>query len=181
MKALGLKDEDELQSYFIRRMDAFLTGRGRRLIGWDEILEGGLAPDATVMSWRGEEGGIAAAQAGHDVVMAPNQLHLLRLLPGRRSGRRSRWPSAATCRWRRSTAYEPIPPALTPEEGQHVLGAQGQLWTEYMPDAARSSTWPSRGLSALAEVRLDARRAQGLRRFLRRAWPPTSSGWTSST
>ncbi|HXG65660.1 MAG TPA: beta-N-acetylhexosaminidase, partial [Blastocatellia bacterium] len=72
IKELGLKDEHELQSYFIRRMDEFLTKRGRRLIGWDEILEGGLAPGATVMSWRGDKGGIAAARAGHDVVMAPN-------------------------------------------------------------------------------------------------------------
>jgi len=71
MKELGLKDEHELQSYFIKRMDTFLTQKGRRLVGWDEILEGGLAPGATVMSWRGEAGGIAAAKAGHDVVMAP--------------------------------------------------------------------------------------------------------------
>ncbi len=72
MKELGLVNEEELQSYFIRRMDQFLTAHGRRLIGWDEILEGGLAPGATVMSWRGEAGGIAAARAKHDVVMAPN-------------------------------------------------------------------------------------------------------------
>src|SRR5438094_219418 len=71
IKELGLKDEHEMQSYFVQRMDSFLTKKGRRLIGWDEILEGGLAPGATVMSWRGVEGGIAAAKAGHDVVMAP--------------------------------------------------------------------------------------------------------------
>ena len=78
---LGLKDEHELQSYFIRRMDEFLTARGRRLIGWDEILEGGLAPNATVMSWRGEEGGIQAANAGHDVVMAPTTYTYLDYYP----------------------------------------------------------------------------------------------------
>lgn len=73
LKELGLKDEHELQSYFIRRMDTFLTSKGRRLIGWDEILEGGLAPGATVMSWRGVKGGITAAKSGHDVVMAPQR------------------------------------------------------------------------------------------------------------
>ena len=71
IKERGLKGEHELQSWFIKQMDTFLAERGRRLIGWDEILEGGLAPGATVMSWRGEKGGIAAAKAGHDVVMAP--------------------------------------------------------------------------------------------------------------
>ena len=73
MKELGLKDEDELQSWFITHIDKWLAARGRRLIGWDEILEGGLAPGAAVMSWRGEKGGIAAAKAGHDVVMAPEK------------------------------------------------------------------------------------------------------------
>src|SRR6202008_3399028 len=68
---LGLKDEDELQSWFTRRMDEFLTAHGRSLVGWDEILAGGLAPNAVVMSWRGTDGGIAAAQANHDVVMTP--------------------------------------------------------------------------------------------------------------
>ncbi len=81
IKELGLKNEDELQSYFIRRMDKFLTSKGRRLVGWDEILEGGLAPGATVMSWRGIEGGIHAAREGHDVVMTPDEIHLLRLQP----------------------------------------------------------------------------------------------------
>src|SRR5437868_14798251 len=71
MEELGLRNEEELQGWFIRQIDEWLTARGRRLVGWDEILEGGLAPGATVMSWRGEEGGIAAAKAGHDVVMAP--------------------------------------------------------------------------------------------------------------
>ena len=71
MQALGLKDENELQSWFVRQMDQFLAAHGRRLMGWDEILEGGLAPGATVMSWRGIAGGVAAAKAGHDVVMAP--------------------------------------------------------------------------------------------------------------
>src|SRR5262249_24431977 len=71
IKELGLKKEEELQGYFTRRLDEFLTSKGRRLVGWDEILEGGLAPNATVMSWRGEKGGTSAVQAGHDVVMTP--------------------------------------------------------------------------------------------------------------
>ena len=89
MRELGLKDEHELQSWFIRQMDGYLTARGRRLIGWDEILEGGLAPNATVMSWRGTAGGIAAARAGHDVVMAPTAAHVFRPLPVSRPSERA--------------------------------------------------------------------------------------------
>ena len=84
IKAEGLADEHELQSYFIRRMEKFLNDNGRRLIGWDEILEGGLAPNATVMSWRGADGGIESAKKGHDVVMSPNTYCYLGLLPIRR-------------------------------------------------------------------------------------------------
>ena len=148
MKELGLKDEDQLQSWFIAHMDKWLAARGRRLIGWDEILEGGLAPGATVMSWRGEKGGIAAAKAGHDVVMAPEKPTYFDYdnsenepLPIRRLNTLAE-----------VYAYEPIPTELDAAEAKHVLGAQGQLWTEYMPDAQRMEymAWPR--LSALAEV-----------------------------
>ena len=83
MRQEGLRDEEELQSWFIRRIEGFLRRKGRRLVGWDEILEGGLAPGATVMSWRGAAGGIAAASAGHDVVMSPNTHCYFRLLSAR--------------------------------------------------------------------------------------------------
>jgi hexosaminidase len=150
MRELGLANEEELQSYFIRRMDKFLTQRGRRLVGWDEILEGGLAPNATVMSWRGEEGGIAAAKAGHDVVMAPNHSTYLDYY---QSEDRESEPLAigGYVPLEKVYHYEPIPAALGPEEARHVLGAQGQLWTEYMPDYRQVEYMAFPRLSALAE------------------------------
>jgi hexosaminidase len=150
MKKEGLRNEDELQSWFIRHFDSWLQKRGRRLVGWDEILEGGLAPAATVMSWRGEEGGIAAAQAGHDVVMAPQKPtyldHSQTELPTEPPG------IGGHNSLEDVYAYRPVPKQLSAEEAKHVLGAQGQLWTEYMPDPKRVEymAWPR--LIALAEV-----------------------------
>jgi hexosaminidase len=151
MKELGLKDEEELQSYFVRRMDEFLTRQGRRLVGWDEILEGGLAPNATVMSWRGEAGGIAAARAGHDVVMSPNTSTYLDYY---QSEDRSKEPLAigGFVPLEKVYAYEPIPSALTPDEARHVLGAQAQLWTEYMPHTRDVEYMAFPRLCALAEA-----------------------------
>jgi len=126
IKELGLKDEHGLQSWIIGRMDAFLTQHGRRLVGWDEILEGGLAPNATVMSWRGVDGGIAAARAGHDVVMAPmNRTYFDHV----QSTDRSKEPPGIPLLTLLDSAYtfEPVPPALTPAESRHILGAQAQL------------------------------------------------------
>jgi hexosaminidase len=149
IKALGLKNEEELQSYFIRRMDQFLTANGRRLVGWDEILEGGLAPGATVMSWRGIEGGIAAARAGHDVVMAPTTYTYFDYYQAKTGE-----PLALGGFLPLDKVYEfePIPQELTAEEGRRVLGAQGQLWTEYIstPEYLEYMTFPR--MSALAEV-----------------------------
>src|SRR5688572_30421062 len=127
IRELGLKDEHEMQSYFVRRMDSFLASKGRRLIGWDEILEGGLAPGATVMSWRGVSGGITAAKAGHDVVMAPTTHTYLDYYqsadPGELPNIGGYLPLQTVYE------FEPIPAALTPEEGRHVLGAQANIWT----------------------------------------------------
>ena len=120
IKSENLNSEMELQSYFVKRIEKFLNARGRRLIGWDEILEGGLAPHAAVMSWRGMEGGIKAAKAGHDVVMAPNQFiyfdTFYKYLP-----------------LEKVYTFDPIPPQLTPEEAKHILGAEGQMWSDYRP------------------------------------------------
>jgi hexosaminidase len=150
MKKEGLKDEDELQSWFIRHFDTWLAKRGRRLVGWDEILEGGLAPGATVMSWRGEEGGVAAAKAGQDVVMAPEK-------PTYLDHSQSELPTEPAGIGGHNSledvyAYKPVPKELSADEGKHVLGAQGQIWTEYMPDPKRVEymAWPR--LIALAEV-----------------------------
>jgi hexosaminidase len=151
MRELGLTNEEELQSYFIRRMDSFLTDRGRRLLGWDEILEGGLAPNATVMSWRGEKGGIAAAKAGHDVVMAPNTYTYLDYY---QSEDQENEPLAigGYVPLEMVYHYEPIPAPLAECETHHVLGAQAQLWTEYMPDYRQVEYMAFPRLCALAEV-----------------------------
>lgn len=124
MKQEGLKDAHELQSYFIKRIEKHLNQKQRLMIGWDEILEGGLAPNARVMSWRGISGGIAAAKAGHDVVMSPTS-HCYFDYP---------YSSIST---EAVYNYEPIPSELTTEEGRRVLGAQGNVWTEWMDDSRR--------------------------------------------
>ena len=149
MLDLGIKDEEELQSYFIRRMDAFLAGRGRRLIGWDEILEGGLAPGAVVMSWRGEDGGITAANAGHDVVMAPYQYVYLNTQQIREDTRRKDDSYLAL---EKVYQYEPVPAAIDPARTHHVLGAQVELWSESIEDPARMEYMSFPRLCALAEV-----------------------------
>jgi hexosaminidase len=151
IRELGLQNENELQSWFIHQMDDFLTRRGRRLIGWDEILEGGLAPNATVMSWRGNEGALAAARAGHDVVMAPNGWTYLDHYQSRNTAAE---PVAfgGFLPLERIYAFDPVPEGLEPQFARHILGAQAQLWTEYMktPKKVEYMAWPR--LSALAEV-----------------------------
>ncbi len=151
MRELGLRDEDELQSWFIRRMDTFLTERGRRLVGWDEILEGGLAPNATVMSWRGISGGIAAARAGHDVVMAPGS-HTY--FDHYQSQVREREPIAigGFTPVEKVYGFDPVPDSLEPKYRQHVLGAQGQVWTEYIKTPKHVEYMAFPRISALAEV-----------------------------
>ena len=151
IRQLGLKDEHELQSWFIRRMDTFLTERGRRLIGWDEILEGGLAPGATVMSWRGIQGGIDAARAGHDVVMAPNEWTYFDKY---QSTAHDREPLAIGGFLPVDTVYafEPVPAALDASQARRVLGAQAQLWTEYIPTPKQAEYMVFPRLAALAEV-----------------------------
>lgn len=142
-----------LQSWFIGRMDAYLTQHGRRLVGWDEILDGGIAPGATVMSWRGEEGGLKAAAAGHDVVMTPERQTYLDYYqvaqgtPGFREPRAAR--SVITLA--QLYAYEPVPAAMPAGQAGHVLGSQAQLWTETMPGPREVEymAWPR--LLALAE------------------------------
>jgi hexosaminidase len=164
MKELGLKDEEELQSWFITHFDKWLGARGRRLIGWDEILEGGLAPGATVMSWRGEKGGVAAAKAGHDVVMAPEKPTYFDY----DNSEDEPLPIRLLNTLAEVYAYEPIPKELSAGEAKHVLGAQGQLWTEYMPTPQRMEymAWPR--LSALAEVVWSPRETRDATDFARR-------------
>lgn len=150
MEERGLENEEEMQSWFIRQIDEFLSQNGRRLIGWDEILQGGLARGATVMSWRGATGGIAAARAGHDVVMADNNYTYFDHYQSESGGE----PLAigGYIPLKKVYYYDPIPGALTEEESSHILGAQGQLWTEYIktPEHVEYMAFPR--VSALAEV-----------------------------
>ncbi|MDR2622504.1 MAG: beta-N-acetylhexosaminidase [Dysgonamonadaceae bacterium] len=130
IKKEGLKNEHELQSYFIKRIEKFVESKGKHIIGWDEILEGGLAPNATVMSWRGEEGGIEAAKQNHDVIMTPNTYVYLdyyqanpKTEPLAIGGYLPLW---------KTYSFNPTPAALSPEEAKHILGIQGNIWTEYI-------------------------------------------------
>jgi hexosaminidase len=150
MKELGLRREIELHGYFIRRMDKYLTERGRRLVGWDEILEGGADRSAVVMSWRGNKGGIEAARKGHDVVMAPNTHTYFDYYQAKTPGE----PLAIGGFVPLEKVYEfdPVPPELTAEEAKRILGAQGQLWAEYMPTPAAVEYMAFPRAAALAEV-----------------------------
>jgi hexosaminidase len=151
IKELGLKDEHELQSWFIQQMDAFLTAHNRRLVGWDEILEGGLAPGATVMSWRGTKGGIDAARAGHDVIMAPTGNTYLDYYQSQNTAGE---PLAIGGFLPIETVYafEPVPAELEPQYRAHILGGQGQIWTEYMAGPKQVEYMAFPRLTALAEV-----------------------------
>lgn len=150
IRELGLKDEDELQAWFIGHFDTWLAARGRRLIGWDEILEGGLAKGATVSSWRGYAGGIAAARAGHDVVMCPEQQ--VYLDHRQDAGADEPVPIGYVRTLEDVYRFEPVPAELTPDEARHVLGTQANVWTEVMEDHARVDYQTFPRLAAFAEV-----------------------------
>ncbi|MDR3687941.1 MAG: beta-N-acetylhexosaminidase [Fimbriimonas sp.] len=167
IKALGLKDENELQSWFIHQMDTFLASKGRRLVGWDEILEGGLAPGATVMSWQGEEGGVAAAKAGHDVVMTPAQYTYFDHYQTQ-DHKAEGLTIGGYLPLRRVYGYEPVPKELNAEEAKHVLGAQGQLWTEYIPNPKRLEFMGFPRTCALSEVLWTPKKERDYDQFLSR-------------
>ncbi len=149
IKDLGLKDEHELQSYFIQRMEKYINGKGKTLIGWDEILEGGLAPNAVVMSWRGEKGGIEAAQQNHDVIMTPGS-HVY--LDHSQTKNEDSVTIGGYTTVQKTYSYEPIPKELNEAQAKHVLGAQGNVWTEYMkyPSKVEYMIFPR--ATALSEV-----------------------------
>lgn len=154
IKSEGLKDAGELQSYFVRRIDKYLASKGRRLLGWDEILEGGLAPGATVMSWRGIGGGVAAAREGKDVVMSPTSHLYLDY-------------SYETIPTALVYSYDPVPKELTAEEARHVLGAQGNVWTEWLPELKDVERMAYPRIAALAEATWTP--------LERKSWPDFSS------
>lgn len=147
----GLKDEHELQSYFISRIEKFVNSKGKQIIGWDEILEGGLAPNAAVMSWRGTQGGIAAAKQKHFVVMSPGKPCYF---DHYQSEDRTKEPLAIGGYNPLDSvyAYDPLPKELNAVEKDYVMGAQANVWTEYILNEKQVEYMALPRLSALAEV-----------------------------
>lgn len=150
MKQEGLADVKELQSYLIHRMEKFLNEHGRQLLGWDEILEGGLAPRATVMSWRGEEGGIKAAKAGHDVIMTPGGFCYLDSYQDAPTTQPEAIGGYLTLE--KVYSYDPIPEVLTKEGADYIQGVQANVWAEYITTAEHMEYMIYPRLLALAEV-----------------------------
>jgi hexosaminidase len=151
IKDNNLKDEHGLQSYFIQRMEKYINGNGRSIIGWDEILEGGLAPNATVMSWRGETGGIAAAQQNHDVIMTPASGGLYF------DHKQSNSPDepltiGGLSNYAKVYEYDPIPKELTADQQKYILGVQANIWTEYIESPAKVEFMLLPRLLSLAEI-----------------------------
>ncbi len=166
----GLADEAELQSWFMRRIERFLASRGRRMIGWDEILEGGLPSGATVMSWRSMEGGIEAARQGHDVIMTPGS-HLY--FDHYQSRDRASEPLAigGFTPLEKVYAFDPVPDELDAQAAAHVLGAQANLWTEYIRTPAHAEYMAYPRALALAEVVWSPRESRDLEDFRQRLVP----------
>ena len=166
IKDEGLQNEEELQSYFIKRIEKFLNSKNKKLIGWDEILEGGLAPEATVMSWRGFDGGIEAAQQGHDVIMTPVSHCYFDYYQADPDFQPEAIGGFTTLK--KVYSFDPTPPVLNDEEKKHILGAQGNIWTEYIstPEHAEYMSVPR--MIALAEIVWTPKKRQNWKRFIKR-------------
>lgn len=149
-KDLGINDEQGLQGWFIQRIDSFLVSHHKRLIGWDEILEGGLAPTAAIMSWRGEKGGIKAARAGHDVVMTPTDYCYFDYYQADKEHE----PLAigGYLPLSKVYGYNPVPESLSQEEAKHILGVQANVWTEYMATPGQVEYMMFPRIAALSEI-----------------------------
>jgi hexosaminidase len=169
MKDENLKDEKELQSYFIRRMEKFLVSKNRKMIGWDEILEGGLAPEATVMSWQGEAGGIEAAKMGHDVIMTPGTPCYFDHYQGDPETEPLAIGGFNTLK--KVYNYEPIPAELNAEEAKRVLGSQANLWTEYISTHEQAEYMILPRMPALAEVLWSSKEQRNWQNFTQRLQP----------
>lgn len=173
IKALGLKSdnkhtkEERLQSYVIHEAEEFLNSKGRKMIGWDETLEGGLAPNATVMSWRGEAGGIEAAKQHHDVVMTPNTYLYFDYYQSKDTETE---PMAigGYLPMERVYSYEPMPKSLSPEEQKYIVGVQANLWTEYIPDFKQVQYMVLPRMAALSESQWCAPEKKNYEAFLQR-------------
>jgi hexosaminidase len=150
----NLKDEHGLQSYFIGRIEQFLNSKGKDIIGWDEILEGGLTPNATVMSWRGVEGGIAAAKQNHRVIMTPGEYCYFDYyqVGGEEQKKERLTGSKRVLSLEKVYSFEPTPSELSVEESKYILGAQGNVWTEYMKNENQVEYMILPRMTALSEV-----------------------------
>jgi hexosaminidase len=167
IKELGLRDENDLQSWFIRQMDKYLTARGRRLVGWDEIMEGGLSQNATVMSWRGLDGAVAAARARHDAILTPSAWTYFDSYQSRPTENEPLAIGGFTPLDKVYT-WEPMPGQLEPEFQKYILGVQGQLWSEYLPDPKQVEYMAFPRLTALSEVAWTATSQRNLDDFMTR-------------
>ncbi|KLT65789.1 hypothetical protein AB669_10265 [Pedobacter sp. BMA] len=166
IKEEKLKDEHGLQSYFIARMERYLNAKGKKIIGWDEILEGGLAPDATVMSWRGLEGGIAAAKLKHDVIMTPEKFLYLDYYQS--LNKSEQIAAGGYLPLRKVYDYEPMPAELNAEEQQYIKGVQANVWSEYLSDASKAEYMIFPRVIALAETAWSAKAQKDYPDFLAR-------------
>ena len=164
----GLKDEHELQSYFIKRIETIINKRGKTMIGWDEILEGGIAPNATLMSWRGEKGGIIAARAGHEVIMTPNKYCYIDL----KQGHDDLEPNLGYSELLLSKAYsyQVIPDQLSEDEGKRIKGIQANLWTESITDWGKLTYMTFPRLFAVAETGWTAPKSKNWDNFTKRLY-----------
>ena len=162
IKEKNLKDEHGLQSYFIQRIEKYLNSKGRKIIGWDEILEGGLAPNATVMSWRGQEGGIAAAQQHHDVIMTPGTYCYFDHAQMKNSDSLT---IGGYLPLDTVYSYHPVPWELKESEAHYILGAQGNVWTEYMANPEKVDYMIFPRMSALSEVLWSPKDSRDITRF----------------
>lgn len=169
IKSEGLKNENELQSYFIKRIEKFLVSKNRKLIGWDEILEGGLPSEATVMSWRGVNGGIAAARQGHSVVMTPSTHCYFDYYQANPKTEPKAIGGYTTLK--KVYTYEPIPGELNKEQAKFILGAQGNLWAEYIPTPEHAEYMAIPRMIALAEVTWTPRNLKNWNDFRERLNP----------
>lgn len=165
MKEKGLKDEHELQSYFVSRIEKYINSKGKKMIGWDEILEGGLAPNATVMSWRGEEGGIEAAKQKHQVIMTPSAYVYIDHSP---SQPEDSLTIGGFLPVKKVYNYEPIPAAMAPGDSTYVWGAQANLWTEYISNPKKAEYMLFPRVSALSEVLWSKKELRNWEDFSRR-------------
>jgi hexosaminidase len=165
IKEKNLKDEHGLQSYFIRRIEEYLNSKGRKIIGWDEILEGGIAPNATIMSWRGETGGIDAARQNHNVIMTPGQYCYFDHAQNKNEDSVT---IGGYLPLDTVYSYQPIPKELNNEQAKYVLGAQGNVWTEYMANPKKVEYMIFPRLSALSEVLWSPKEERSWKDFERR-------------